>query len=131
MSQDIICFISRKKCQALWNEWVFVFGEPAGGHLTGAVALAMSTGDYVEWFGDDLTIKGLTPFYPANIKVSHNGGMLLAGGSKEPMNPIYLVDADRPPCLNRQGTRDLWQVHNKKAYQKKYLDEGNEKCGFI
>lgn len=106
---------------------VFISGGSAGGHLTCAVALAIASGNYTEFFGNNLTVKGLVPFYPGN---GHAGKW---GGSVELINPDdYLVNATSPPCLIFQGLED-GIVHPSIAQDLKdaYSNAGNSDCALL
>jgi acetyl esterase/lipase len=108
---------------------VFVSGCSAGGHLTCAVALAIASGNYTSNFGDNLTIKGYIPFYPANGPT----GPFADNSSIELVNPDdYLVSSDSPPCLVFQGLQD-GLVHPSVAQDLKdaYTSQGNSKCAII
>lgn len=108
---------------------VFVSGGSAGGHLTCAVALAIASGNYTSTFGDNLTIKGYIPFYPANGP----DGPYAVNSSVELVNPDdYLVTSDSPPCLVFQGLQD-GLVHPSVAQDLKdaYTSQGNNNCAIL
>ncbi len=44
---------------------VFISGGSAGGQLTGAVGLGITSRKYPDWFADGIHVRGLIPFYPA------------------------------------------------------------------
>ena len=106
---------------------VFVSGGSAGGHLTCAVGLGIASGNYSSIFGDNMTIKGIIPFYPGN------GHPTRFGGSDELINPDdYLVNASSPPCLIFQGVEDgivHWSVTQ--DLKNAYIAAGNDKCAAI
>ncbi|KKL85041.1 hypothetical protein LCGC14_1958690 [marine sediment metagenome] len=107
---------------------VFFSGGSAGGHLASAVALAISSGNYTDIFGGNLTIKGLVPFYPAN------GAMRFFGitGTKEFMNPEGLIDQNSPPSLIFQGTHDILNYFGiSENFRKAYLSKGNQECAIL
>jgi hypothetical protein len=107
---------------------VFVSGGSAGGHLASAVALAISSGNYTEIFGNNLKIKGLVPFYPAN------GQMVFFGisGSTEFTNPENLIDENSPPCLIFQGTHDILNYFSiSENIRDTYLAKGNSECAIL
>ncbi len=44
---------------------VFISGGSAGGQLTGAVALGITSKKYPDWFaGKEVHVRGMIPFYP-------------------------------------------------------------------
>jgi len=106
---------------------VFVSGGSAGGHLACAVGLGIASGNYSSTFGDNMTIKGLIPFYPGN------GHPTRFGGSVELINPDdYLVNASSPPCLIFQGVEDgivHWSITQ--DLKDAYTAAGNDKCAAI
>ncbi len=106
---------------------VFISGGSAGGHLTCAVGLGISSGNYSALFGTNLTIKGLIPFYPAN------GHAARFGGSPEFINPDdYLVDSNSPPCLVFQGLEDgLVHPSISQELRDAYIAAGNPKCAVL
>ena len=104
---------------------VFISGGSAGGHLTCAVALAMASGEFYYMFSPNLKIKGLIPFYPANVLNSSWGNLKL-------VRPEFMVDANSPPCLVFQGYQDglvRWTVSQR--LKDTYTANGNEKCAVI
>ncbi|MHA1272142.1 MAG: carboxylesterase family protein [Promethearchaeota archaeon] len=107
---------------------VFVTGGSAGGHLTCALGLGIASGKYKDIFGDNLTIKGIIPFYPGNGLSTELG----IKGTKELVDPTLLVDKNSPPCLIYQGTSDgLVKPWISQSLKDKYDEEGNEKCAII
>ncbi|MHA2325546.1 MAG: alpha/beta hydrolase fold domain-containing protein, partial [Promethearchaeota archaeon] len=107
---------------------VFVSGGSAGGHLASAVALAISSGNYTDIFNEDLKIRGLVPFYPAN------GQMVFFGisGSAEFRHPEKLIDQNSPPCLIFQGTHDILNYFSiSENIRDTYLTKGNTECAIL
>lgn len=101
---------------------VFVSGGSAGGHLTCALALGIASGEYTDIFGENVTIKGMIPFYPAN---GHSG----LDGKKEFENPEkYLVDKNSPPTLIYQGTHDGSCAPVSRNIKRAYDDVDQECC---
>lgn len=80
----------------------FIHGGSAGGHLTCATALGISTGLYPQYFNDTLKIKGYIPYYPGNGIPD----TVQMGGDDELINPEKLVNSNSPPCLIFHGTSD-------------------------
>jgi len=105
---------------------VFISGGSAGGQLTCATALAIHSGNYEHYFGSNLTIKGLIPFYPANGGSVHYD----IGGDPKLIDPILLVNNTSPPCLIYQGIHDPLEATSR-AFRLKYLSEGNTKCAIL
>jgi acetyl esterase/lipase len=108
---------------------VFVSGGSAGGHLSTAVALAMTGGEHEEIFSPEIQVKGYIPFYPANKAVTV---LERIGGSPEWIDVEQLVRADSPPCLIYQGYKDgmvPWETA--RSFQDRYLQAGNEACAVI
>ncbi|MFX1281541.1 MAG: alpha/beta hydrolase [Promethearchaeota archaeon] len=107
---------------------VFISGGSAGGHLASAVALAITSGNYTDIFGDNLTIRGLIPFYPAN------GQMVFFGisGSEEFKHPEKLIDENSPPCLIFQGTHDILNYFSiSENIRDTYRSKGNDECAIL
>ena len=107
---------------------VFISGSSAGGHLASAVALAIASNNYTDIFGNNLTIKGLVPFYPAN------GAMKFFGltGSPEFKNPDKLIDHNSPPCLIFQGTHDILNYFSiSENIRDTYQAKGNDECAIL
>ncbi|GAB4309122.1 MAG: hypothetical protein Kow0069_08000 [Promethearchaeota archaeon] len=103
----------------------FVSGGSAGGHLACAAALAIANGSYVDLFGDQVTVRGVVPFYPANGLA----GWLGLEGDPYLVDPALLVDANSPPALVYQGTQDgLVDPAVSGALKKAYDDAGNPAC---
>ncbi len=108
---------------------VFVSGGSAGGHLTCALALGIASGKYKSMFGDNLTIKGLVPYYPASHMQKYFG---INVKDKDLANPENLIDKNSPPCLIFQGTHDILTRFNiAQGIKDKYAEEGNEECALI
>ncbi|TFF63561.1 MAG: hypothetical protein EU521_01175 [Promethearchaeota archaeon] len=104
---------------------VFISGGSAGGHLTCASALAIASGNYFEIFSSALTIKGLIPFYPANL-------LPLSYGTDELIRPSKLVNGSSPPCLIFQGIQDglvPWTVSQ--TLKNAYKTANNDACALI
>ena len=108
---------------------VFISGGSAGGQLTCALGWGITSGQYTEIFGTNLTIKGIIPFYPANgmmkwfnIEVEDN----------DLGNPERLIDKKSPPCLIYQGTHDIlnW-FHIAEGIKEKYTEVGRKDCAII
>ncbi len=107
---------------------VFISGGSAGGHLTCAVALAIASGNYSNIFNENMNIKGLIPFYPAN------GQMVFFGisGSDEFKNPEKLIEKSSPPCLIFQGTHDILNYFSiSENIRNTYLAKGNDECAIL
>jgi len=99
---------------------VFITGGSAGGHLTLATGLGIYSGDYKRYFGDNITIKGLIPLYPAHPDLD---------GKKEFKYPErYLLDEDAPPCLIYQGMQDYGCAKVSREIKKEYDDADNDNC---
>jgi acetyl esterase/lipase len=104
---------------------VFISGGSAGGHLTCASALAINSGNYTDMFSSDLTIKGLIPFYPANL-------LPLSFGTDELIRPSRLVTSSSPPCLIFHGTHDglvPWTVSQ--TLKDAYNENNNDECALL
>jgi acetyl esterase/lipase len=107
---------------------VFISGGSSGGHLASAAALAMTSGRYSHLFSQNLTIKGLIPFYPSNGQMNHFG----IDGKEEFKNPELLVESDSPPCLIFQGTHDVLTYFGiSNNFRDAYLAKGNTYCAII
>jgi hypothetical protein len=107
---------------------IYISGGSAGGHLTCAAALAIASGDYIDMFGDNLTIKGLIPFYPANDLMNFFG----ITGSDVFKNPEKLIRSDSPPCLIFQGTHDIINYFSiAENIRKSYNANANEHCAIL
>lgn len=106
---------------------VFISGGSAGGHLTCAVGLAITSGNYSDIFGDGLNIKGLVPYYPAN------GHPERFGGREEFINPDqYLVTASSPPSLVFQGYEDgLVHPIISQNLKDAYIEAENPNCAVL
>ena len=104
---------------------VFISGGSAGGHLTCATALAIASGEFYYLFSPDITIKGLIPFYPANL-------LPFTLGNPKLIRPEFMVRANSPPCLVFQGYQDglvPWTISQN--LKDTYTVKGNEKCAII
>ncbi|MBD3350190.1 MAG: alpha/beta hydrolase fold domain-containing protein [Candidatus Lokiarchaeota archaeon] len=107
---------------------IFVSGGSAGGHLTCATALAIANGSYGSIFGSGLSIKGLVPFYPANVLEKHK----FLDGSSEFLDPLLLIDEDSPPCLVFQGEQDgLVNPSVSAELKTAYTEAGLDNCSII
>ncbi len=107
---------------------VFVSGGSSGGHLASAMALAIASGNYTDIFSQNLTIKGLIPFYPANGQMVYFG----IDGKEEFKNPEKLIEEDSPPCLIFQGTHDILNYFSiTNNFRNTYLAEGNYECAIL
>ena len=84
----------------------FISGGSAGGHLTCAAGLAIVSGNYTSLFGNNITVKGLIPFYPGNGLAFGE----LRGSNDEFWDPTLLVNSSSPPCLIFQGTHDFPEI---------------------
>ena len=106
----------------------FISGGSAGGHLATASALAMTEGKYKDWFSDELKVKGLIPYYPANK------GPALGGipGTEELLWPEQLVSKDSPPALLFHGTHDTYVGYETAAsFKETYAEHDNKKAAVI
>ena len=111
------------------TESVFISGGSAGGHLSTALALAISGGDHDHLFNPDLQVSGYIPFYPANRATSF---LEMIGGAEEWINVESLVRPDSPPCLIFQGTNDgLVPMETAKHFKERYAEAGNDSCVVI
>lgn len=107
---------------------VFISGGSAGGHLTTALGLGISSGLYDDLFGTALTIKGLIPYYPANGQ----GKWFGLTGDPDLINSENLVDENSPPCLIFQGTHDILNWFNvAEGIKLKYDQQGTGNCAII
>ena len=107
---------------------VFVSGGSSGGHLASAMALAIASGNYTDIFSQNLTIRGLIPFYPANGQMVYFG----IDGKEEFKNPEKLIEEDSPPCLIFQGTHDILNYFSiTNNFRNTYLAEGNDECAIL
>jgi dienelactone hydrolase len=107
---------------------VFITGGSAGGHLTAATALGISSKQYPKIFGEIITIKGMIPLYPGRPNFK---------GKDEFVAPEeHLIDKNSPPCLIYQGTHDYGREGEQtkrysKEYKKAYEEAGKEECCII
>jgi acetyl esterase/lipase len=107
---------------------VFISGGSSGGHLASAAGLAIASGNYSNLFSQNITIKGLIPFYPSNGQMKYFG----IGGSEEFIDPARLVEVGSPPCLIFQGTHDVLTYFGiSNNFRDAYLARGNTKCAII
>ncbi|MYL64314.1 alpha/beta hydrolase fold domain-containing protein [Bacillus hwajinpoensis] len=106
----------------------FISGGSAGGHLATASALAMTEGKYGDWFSEELKVKGLIPYYPAN-KGPALGGIT---GTEELLWPEQLVSEDSPPALLFHGTHDTYVGYETAAsFKETYAENDNKKAAVI
>lgn len=109
---------------------VFVSGGSAGGQLTCATALAITSRNYTTGIfngSNSLIIKGFIPFYPAN-----GMGSFLGYAPPELIDPALLVNSTSPPCLIFQGSQDgLINPSIARAFKQAYTDAGNVACALI
>jgi len=107
---------------------VFTNGGSAGGHLTCATALAIASGEYIGWFGPNVTIKGYIPLYPGNCLPSLVG----IPGEARLICPDQLVKANSPPCLVFHGTGDgLCNPKIAQDFKDAYTNVDNQKCAVL
>ena len=85
-------------------------------------ALMIEDGSFSDLYSDNLTIKGLIPYYPANDL-----------SSDDPFfNPIVLITKDSPPCLMYHGAQDgLVDSAVSKDIYNRYISVGNTNCSLI
>lgn len=105
---------------------VFVSGGSAGGQLTCAAALSIASGNYTNIFSDQMTVKGLIPFYPGN-NVSHN---FATASRQEWVNPVMLVNLSSPPCLIYQGEKD-GLIEQSRLLKEAFISEGRTDCALL
>jgi len=107
---------------------VFISGGSSGGHLASAAGLALASGNYSHLFSQNLTIKGLIPFYPSNGQMKYFG----IDGSEEFLEPAKLIEPESPPCLMFQGTHDVLTYFGiSNSFRDTYLANGNTNCAII
>jgi acetyl esterase/lipase len=107
---------------------VFISGGSSGGHLASAAGLAIASGNYSNIFSQNLTIKGLIPFYPSNGQMVYFG----IDGKEEFTNPAKLIEPESPPCLIFQGTHDVLTYFGiSNNFRNTYLANGNTNCAII
>ncbi|NVM16100.1 MAG: hypothetical protein HWN80_00185 [Candidatus Lokiarchaeota archaeon] len=107
---------------------VFFSGASSGGHLASAAGLALASGNYSNLFSQNITIKGLIPFYPSNGQMVYFG----IDGKEEFTNPAKLIDEESPPCLIFQGTHDVLTYFGiSNNFRDTYLAKGNTNCAII
>ena len=105
---------------------VFVSGGSAGGQLTCAVALSIASGNYTAIFSDQMTIKGVIPYYPAN-NISYN---FATYSKQEWVNPNLLVNSSSPPCLIFQGEKDSL-IKQSRYLKETYFNYGRVDCALL
>lgn len=107
---------------------IFISGGSAGGQLACATSLAIASGNFTSIFGNNITVKGFIPFYPANgesLSVEITGNQTL-------VDPRSLVTNDSPPCLIFQGTEDgLVPPSISVAFQEAYFNNENTHCAIL
>ena len=107
---------------------VFFSGGSSGGHLASAAGLALSSGNYSNLFNQNLTVKGIIPFYPSNGQTVFFG----IDGKDEFIHPAKLITLDSPPCLIFQGTHDVLTYFGiSNHFRDTYLAKGNNNCAII
>ncbi len=107
---------------------VFISGSSSGGHLASAAGLALTSGNYSNLFSQNITIKGIIPFYPSNGQMVHFG----IDGREEFTNPEKLIGSESPPCLIFQGTHDVLTYFGiSRNFRATYLTKGNGNCAII
>lgn len=107
---------------------VFISGSSSGGHLASAVGLALASGNYSNLFSQNITIKGIIPFYPSNGQMVYFG----IGGREEFKNPEKLIESESPPSLIFQGTHDVLNYFGiSRNFRATYLAKGNVNCAII
>ena len=107
---------------------VFVTGGSAGGHMTFATALGIWSGRYTSFFGTNLTIKGMIPYYPANGQMEYLGVL----GTVELMSPEQMLNATSPPTLIFQGTHDILNMFDiAKNIKNIYTSYNRDDCAII
>ena len=107
---------------------VFFSGSSSGGHLASAAGLALASGNYTNFFSQNITLKGIIPFYPSNGQMVYFG----IDGSDEFKNPEKLIGTDSPPCLIFQGTHDVLTYFGiSRNFRASYLSKENVNCAII
>ncbi|MBY9015017.1 MAG: carboxylesterase family protein [Candidatus Lokiarchaeota archaeon] len=107
---------------------VFISGSSSGGHLASAAGLALASGNYSNLFSQNITIKGIIPFYPSNGQMVYFG----IDGKEEFTNPEKLIESKSPPCLIFQGTHDVLNYFGiSRNFRATYLAKGNVNCAII
>ncbi|HWT77125.1 MAG TPA: alpha/beta hydrolase [Mobilitalea sp.] len=107
---------------------VFISGGSAGGQLTLASGLGLSSGKYSSILNPEVHVKGLIPFYPANGLSQ----IFEIGGQMEFVDPALLVSKDSPPGLIYQGDHDgLVSASIAKKFRNTYIEKGNKECTVI
>lgn len=108
---------------------VFVSGSSAGGNLALALGLAHSSGEYQNLFDQNIKIRGIIPFYPANGLAQDMG---LAVSDSGFISPEVLADKPSPPCLVFQGQRDsLVKAATTMKLKDQYEARDNNECAII
>jgi acetyl esterase/lipase len=107
---------------------VFISGGSSGGHLASVAGLAIRSGNYTNLFSQNITIKGLIPFYPSNGQMKYFG----IDGREEFLEPVKLITHESPPCLIFQGTHDVLTYFGiSNSFRDTYLAKGNGNCAII
>lgn len=107
---------------------VFLSGGSAGGHLTLAAGLKNGAGNYDGDLNQEISIKGLIPFYPANGLASFVG----VKGREEFIDVIPLINSYSPPCIIYQGSHDTFvDAAIPQRVRKAYLEAGNHQCAVL
>ncbi len=104
---------------------VFLMGGSAGGHLTIATALLLESGEYEEWFGSRVHIKGMIPLYPGDPPALYSGGNL-----KLKYPELFFINKSSPPCLIFQGEKDFCLL-KAQLVKKSYELSLNDDCCII
>lgn len=108
------------------TESLFISGGSAGGHLTTALALALSGEEHDYFKSSRINVRGYIPFYPANRAT---GILEIIGGAEEWIDVERLVREDSPPCLIFQGTNDgMVPADTARSFKNSYRDVGNDEC---
>ena len=104
---------------------VFISGGSAGGQLSTALALSISTEQYPELFSEEIKVKGYIPLYPAN----ETSFLPEIGESPQWVDVKLLVDEESPPSLIYQGTKDgMVTLDTARKFRETYRSAGNEDC---
>jgi hypothetical protein len=102
---------------------VFLMGGSAGGHLALTTALLVESGEYNDWFGTHIDIKGIIPLYPGDPS------LLYAGGNLRLKTPEYFyINESTPPCLIFQGTKDFCSLKAENIQQSYELSLNHGCC---
>jgi len=117
---------------------VFIMGGSAGGHLTGVVGLGYNDLYFAGNFSEDLTIKGIIPYYPANDAEKHfTSGKrddLIPGDPDsnplafEKFTPSNLVDENDPSGIIFQGLQDRLVNYQESRDIEKAMENEDLRC---